>query len=149
MSDSVQPFGQQPTRLRHTQDSPGKNTGVGCHFLLLNMHTMHTIFKMYITYLKEQTNKIKKPYYNYKGVILTCLLKIHLSTFLKTYYLMIVMSYENTSLYINEYMAISQKRKLLFQMLSLFLLNLDMLNIYINNTTHGTIKRNKEYLYAR
>ena len=24
----------QPTRLRHPWDSPGKNTGVGCHFLL-------------------------------------------------------------------------------------------------------------------
>ena len=25
---------RQPTRLRHPWDSPGKNTGVGCHFLL-------------------------------------------------------------------------------------------------------------------
>ena len=28
------PHGLQPTRLLHPQDSPGKNTGVGCHFLL-------------------------------------------------------------------------------------------------------------------
>ena len=34
MSDSVQPHGQQPTRLPRPWDSPGKNTGVGCHFLL-------------------------------------------------------------------------------------------------------------------
>ena len=34
MSDSVQPHKQQPTRLPHPWDSPGKNTGVGCHFLL-------------------------------------------------------------------------------------------------------------------
>ena len=34
MSDSVQPHRWQPTRLRHPWDSPGKNTGVGCHFLL-------------------------------------------------------------------------------------------------------------------
>ena len=34
MSDSVQPHRQQPTRLRRPRDSPGKNTGVGCHFLL-------------------------------------------------------------------------------------------------------------------
>ena len=34
MSDSVQPHRWQPTRLRHLWDSPGKNTGVGCHFLL-------------------------------------------------------------------------------------------------------------------
>ena len=26
--------GRQPTRLPHPWDSPGKNTGVGCHFLL-------------------------------------------------------------------------------------------------------------------
>ena len=34
MSDSVRPHRRQPTRLRHPWDSPGKNTGVGCHFLL-------------------------------------------------------------------------------------------------------------------
>ena len=32
--DSVQPHRWQPTRLCHPWDSPGKNTGVGCHFLL-------------------------------------------------------------------------------------------------------------------
>ena len=34
MSDSVQPHRRQPTRLPRLWDSPGKNTGVGCHFLL-------------------------------------------------------------------------------------------------------------------
>ena len=34
MSDSVRPHRQQPTRLPHPWDSPGKNTGVGYHFLL-------------------------------------------------------------------------------------------------------------------
>ena len=34
MSDSVQLQRQQPTRLPRPWDSPGKNTGVGCHFLL-------------------------------------------------------------------------------------------------------------------
>ena len=34
MSDSVQPQRWQPTRLPRPWDSPGKNTGVGCHFLL-------------------------------------------------------------------------------------------------------------------
>ena len=34
MSDSVRPHGWQPTRLPCPWDSPGKNTGVGCHFLL-------------------------------------------------------------------------------------------------------------------
>ena len=37
MSDSVQPHRRQPTRLPHPWDSPGKNTGVGCHFLLQSM----------------------------------------------------------------------------------------------------------------
>ena len=34
MSDSVTPQTVQPTRLRCPWDSPGKNTGVGCHCLL-------------------------------------------------------------------------------------------------------------------
>ena len=34
MLDSVWPQRQQPARLPHPGDSPGKNTGVGCHFLL-------------------------------------------------------------------------------------------------------------------
>ena len=31
---TLQPHRQQPTRLLRPWDSPGKNTGVGCHFLL-------------------------------------------------------------------------------------------------------------------
>ena len=34
MFDSVRPHRWQPTRLPCLWDSPGKNTGVGCHFLL-------------------------------------------------------------------------------------------------------------------
>ena len=34
MPDSVRPQRRQPTRLPHPWDSPGKNTGVGCYFLL-------------------------------------------------------------------------------------------------------------------
>ena len=34
MSDSVRPQRRQPTGLPRPWDSPGKNTGVGCHFLL-------------------------------------------------------------------------------------------------------------------
>ena len=34
MSDSVQLDRRQPTRLPRPWNSPGKNTGVGCHFLL-------------------------------------------------------------------------------------------------------------------
>ena len=34
MSNSVRPHRQQPTRLHCPCNSPGKNAGVGCHFLL-------------------------------------------------------------------------------------------------------------------
>ena len=34
VSDSLWPRGLQPTRLLRPWDSPGKSTGVGCHFLL-------------------------------------------------------------------------------------------------------------------
>ena len=34
MSNSARPHRRQPTRPRRPWDSPGKNTGVGCHFLL-------------------------------------------------------------------------------------------------------------------
>ena len=34
VSDSVRPHRRQPTRLPRPWDSPGKSTGVGCHFLL-------------------------------------------------------------------------------------------------------------------
>ena len=34
MSDSVRPHRWQPTMLLCPWDSPGKNTGMGCHFLL-------------------------------------------------------------------------------------------------------------------
>ena len=36
--DSVQPH-RRPTRLLYPWDCPGKNTGLGCHFLLQCMHT--------------------------------------------------------------------------------------------------------------
>ena len=37
VSDSVRPHRRQPMRLPRPWDSPGENTGVGCHFLLQYM----------------------------------------------------------------------------------------------------------------
>ena len=34
IAQSLQPHGLQPARLPHPWDSPCKNTGAGCHFLL-------------------------------------------------------------------------------------------------------------------
>ena len=47
MSDSVRPHRRQPTRLPHPWDSPGKNTGVGCHFLLqFNLSSQRVFLKL-------------------------------------------------------------------------------------------------------
>ena len=43
VSDSVRPHRGQPTRLPRPWDSPGKNTGVGCHFLLQCMKVITII----------------------------------------------------------------------------------------------------------
>ena len=51
VSDSVRPHGQQPTRLLRPWDSPGKNTGVGCHFLLQVLGTGVFILFIFINVL--------------------------------------------------------------------------------------------------
>ena len=42
------PHGQQPTRLLCPWNSPGKNTGVGCHFLLHTCIYIHVHIIIYI-----------------------------------------------------------------------------------------------------
>ena len=51
MSDSVRPHRRQPTRLPHPWDSPGKNTGVGCHFLLqfLRVKSESEVAQLFLT----------------------------------------------------------------------------------------------------
>ena len=44
MSDSVQPHRWQPARVLRPQDSPGKNTGVVCHFLLQIMYVCVCVY---------------------------------------------------------------------------------------------------------
>ena len=43
MSDSLQPHGLQTTRLLCQWDFPGKNTGIGCHFLLKYEDLLYSI----------------------------------------------------------------------------------------------------------
>ena len=60
MSDSVQPHRQQPTRLLCPWDSPGKNTGVGCHFLLHLMtegHYLTSFLSIFSEHLRVKGNK--------------------------------------------------------------------------------------------
>ena len=72
MSNSVQPHRRQPTRLPCPWDSPGKNTGVGCHFLLPSLDNI----------CKEHISKSYSPVPEVR--ISTDLFedKIHLSPFL-------------------------------------------------------------------
>ena len=58
MSDSVRPHRLQPTRLPHPWDFPGKNTGVGCHFLLQCMKVKEESEKVGLK-LNIQKTKIK------------------------------------------------------------------------------------------
>ena len=44
MPGSLQPHGLQPTSLLHPWDFPGKDTGVGCHFLLQLVSVFYFIF---------------------------------------------------------------------------------------------------------
>ena len=53
VSDSVRPNGRQPTRLPSPWDSPGKNTGVDCHFLLqcIKVKSESEVAQSYLTLL--------------------------------------------------------------------------------------------------
>ena len=44
MSDTVRPLRRQPTRLPRPWDSPGKNTGVGCHFWAVVVKCLWRLF---------------------------------------------------------------------------------------------------------
>ena len=59
MSDSLRPHRRQPTRLPRPWDPPGKNTGVGCHFLL----------QEYTEYTEELYKKDLHNPDNHDGVI--------------------------------------------------------------------------------
>ena len=45
MSDPQRPHGVQPTRLLHSCEFPGKNTGVGCHCLLQSIQIYQYSYK--------------------------------------------------------------------------------------------------------
>ena len=51
VSDSARSHRRQPTRLPHPWDSPGKNTGVGCHFLLqcMKVKSENEVAQTYLT----------------------------------------------------------------------------------------------------
>src|SRR5574337_676815 len=52
VSDSVRSHRRQPNRLPHPWDSPGKKTGVACHFLLQCMKVKSESEVAQVVYLK-------------------------------------------------------------------------------------------------
>ena len=56
--DPLGPHGLQPIRLLYPRDFPGKNTGVGCHFLLpqIVLKLQQKIFLMEITEMGNMRN---------------------------------------------------------------------------------------------
>ena len=54
MSDFCDPHGLQPTRLLCPWNSPGKNTGVGCHFLLQGIEPGSPVLQADLYHLSHQ-----------------------------------------------------------------------------------------------
>ena len=64
MSNSVQPHRRQPTRLPRPWDSPGKNTGVGCHSgrcqkqMLLSLSSFFTPSLLFTTFQGQRRDHL-------------------------------------------------------------------------------------------
>ena len=58
VSDSVQPCGLQPARLLCSWDSPGKNTGVGCHALLQGIFLIQGLNPCLLCFLDWQSSSL-------------------------------------------------------------------------------------------
>ena len=63
MSDSVRLHRWQPTRLLRPWDSPGKNTGVGCHFLLQCTHaqSVASVMSNSVQPYGQQSTRLLRP----------------------------------------------------------------------------------------
>ena len=86
VSDSVQLHRQQSTRLPCPWDSPGKNTGVGCHFLLQgsNLCLLHYRQILYHWAIREALNWLylkEKKFFLRRALILN---NCHINTYGKT-----------------------------------------------------------------
>ena len=59
------PHRLQPTRLPHPWDSPGKNTGVGCHFLLQWSKYLLILWLQSLSAVTLETKKIKSASFHF------------------------------------------------------------------------------------
>ena len=84
VSDALWPYGLWPTRLLCPWDSPGKNTGVGCHFFLQgifptqgsNPHLLHYRWILYCWAIREvqshQLIFLKGPFHSQLKILHDC-----------------------------------------------------------------------------
>ena len=61
MSDSFWPHGLWPTRLLHPWDFPGKSTGVGCHCLLQDSHSVQFSLSVVSNSLRPHESQHARP----------------------------------------------------------------------------------------
>ena len=61
VSDSLRPHGPRPTRLLCPRDSPGKNTGVGCHFLPVIKYEVGEVVAQLCLTVTSQTVAYQAP----------------------------------------------------------------------------------------
>ena len=85
-SDSLQPLGLQPARVLSPQNFPGKNTGVGCHFLLhgiflmegSNLRLLHMHWQAdYYYYYYFTTGATWKPSVQFNHSVMSNSLQLH------------------------------------------------------------------------
>ena len=62
ISNSLQPHGLQPTRLLSPWNFPGKNTGVGCHFLLQGIFLTQGLNSSFLHLLHWQIGSLPLSY---------------------------------------------------------------------------------------
>ena len=83
VSDSVWPHRRQPNRLPCPWDSPGKNTGVGCHFLLQCMKVISEseVAQLCLTLSDPMDSRLLRPWDfpgKSTGVGCHCLLRVNI-----------------------------------------------------------------------
>ena len=137
MSDSVQPHRWQPTRLCRPWESPGKNTGVGCHFLLQCMKVESEKWKWSRSVVSDsskprglQATRLLCPWEfpgKSTGVGCHCLLQHYnskVSTFWHSCFLMVQLSHLHMiigkSIALTRWIFVNKIMSLLFNMLSRF-----------------------------
>ena len=64
MANSLQPSGLQPTRLLCPWNSPGKNTGVGCHVLLQGIFLTQRSHPYLLHWQADSCQRINFHYFN-------------------------------------------------------------------------------------